>query len=299
MTDQTETQKERSNERQSLDRRFDPSMFDAYAPAAIAKRIETLGLTKARMSTIPVLTLAVLAGAFISFGAMFYSLVITNSELGFGTGRLVGGLSFCLGLVLVVVGGAELFTGNVLIVMGWAHRRVSAGDLGRNWALVYTGNLIGALAMAIMANWSGFMHLGGDAVGATAIKIAVAKVNLPFDVAFIRGVLCNALVCLAIWLCFAARSVTDKILAILFPITAFVALGFEHSIANMYFIPVGILAAADPGFAEVAGITEVAVTNLGASGFISNLIPVTLGNIVGGEVFVAFSYYFVYLRNGE
>jgi formate transporter len=296
MTTKMGLQKEKSDERQSSDRRFDPSMFDAYAPAVIAKRIETIGLNKSRMEIVPMLTLAVLAGAFISFGAMFYSVVITNSGLGFGIGRLVGGLSFCLGLILVVVGGAELFTGNVLIVMGWAHSKVSAGALGQNWVLVFIGNLMGALGMAFMAHWSGFMHLGGDGVGATAIKIAVGKVNLPFDVAFIRGVLCNALVCLAIWLCFAARSVTDKILAIIFPITAFVALGFEHSIANMYFIPVGILAAGDPGYAEVAGLSEGAMNNLGVDGFIGNLIPVTLGNIVGGGVFVALSYYFVYRR---
>ena len=296
MKTQMEFKKEKLDKRQSSDRRFDPSMFDAYAPAVIAKRIETIGLNKARMEIVPMLTLAVLAGAFISFGAMFYSLVITNSGLGFGVGRLVGGLAFCLGLILVVVGGAELFTGNVLIVMGWAHNKVSAGALGQNWVLVFIGNLIGALGMALMAHWSGFMHLGGDAVGATAIKIAAGKVNLPFDVAFIRGVLCNTLVCLAIWLCFAARSVTDKILAIIFPITAFVALGFEHSIANMYFIPAGILAATDPGFVAVAGLSDAAMNHLGIDGFIANIIPVTLGNIVGGGVFVALSYYFVYRR---
>ena len=296
MTDNTDLQKNDLDKRQMSDRRFDPSMFDAYAPAAIAERIESIGLTKARLEIIPMLTLAVLAGAFISFGAMLYSLVITNSDLGFGIVRLVGGLSFCLGLILVVVGGAELFTGNVLIVMGWAHGKVSARALGQNWVLVYIGNLIGALGMAGMAHWSGFMHLGGDAVGATAIKIAAAKVNLPFDIAFIRGVLCNALVCLAIWMCFAARSVTDKILAIIFPITAFVALGFGHSVANMYFIPAGILATLDPGYVKAAGLSEGAMNNLGMGGFIGNLIPVTLGNIMGGGVFVALSYYFVYRR---
>ncbi len=286
-----------SNEKQTHERQGDPTMFDAYTPAKIADRIEAIGLSKARMATVPMLTLAVLAGTFISFGAMFYTLVITNSGLGFGTGRLVGGLAFCLGLVLVVVGGAELFNGNVLIVIGWANRKISGAQLGRNWALVYVGNLVGSLAMALMAYWAGIMHLGGDAVGVSAIKIAAAKVNLPFDVAFIRGVLCNALVCLAIWLCFAARSVTDKILAIIFPVTAFVALGFEHSIANMYFIPVGILAARNADLLAAAGLSETVTNNLGVSGFMDNLIPVTLGNIVGGGVFVALSYYFVYQRN--
>ena len=271
------------------DRRFDASLFDAYAPAQIAKRIETVGLTKAGMETIPALTLGILAGAFISFGAMFYSVVVTETGLGLGPSRFLGGLSFCLGLILVVVGGAELFTGNVLIVMGWAHKKVTTAALLRNWALVYAGNLIGALAMVGMAHWSGFLHMGGDAVGATAVKIAAAKVNLPPDVAFVRGVLCNALVCLAVWLCFAARSVVDKVFAIIFPITAFVALGFEHSVANMYFIPMGMLAAGDPGMATTAA-------NMDFAGFLGNLIPVTVGNIIGGGVFVALSYYITYLH---
>ena len=262
------------------ERRFDPGLFDAYGPAQIAKRIEVVGLGKAGMDLVPMLTLGVLAGAFIAFGAMFYTVVVTESGLGLGPGRLLGGLSFCLGLILVVVGGAELFTGNVLIVMGWAHRKVTTAALLRNWGVVYVGNLVGALAMVVLGTWSGFLGLGGDAVGATAVKIAAAKVALPFDVALVRGILCNALVCLAVWLCFAARSVTDKILAILFPITAFVALGFEHSIANMYFIPMGMLAAGD----------------LDLAGFLGNLIPVTIGNIFGGGVFVALSYYITYLR---
>ena len=281
--------------KQVEDRRFDPSMFDAYAPAQIAKRIELVGLTKAGMETVPALTLGVLAGAFISFGAMFYSVVVTQTGLGLGPARMLGGLSFCLGLILIVVGGAELFTGNVLIVMGWAHRKVTTAALLRNWAVVYVGNLMGALAMVGMAYWSGFLHMGGDAVGGTAVKIALGKVNLPADVAFIRGILSNALVCLAVWLCFAARSVVDKILAILFPITAFVALGLEHSIANMYFIPMGILAAGDAGFAQAAGLTGAAA-NMDFAGFLGNLIPVTIGNIVGGGGFVALSYYITYLH---
>ncbi len=270
---------------------MDATLFDAYAPAKIAQRIEKLGLAKTGLKTVPLLTLAVLAGAFIAFGAMFYSIVVTDSGLGFGTTRLLGGLSFCLGLILVVVGGAELFTGNVLIVMGWAHQKVRTGALLRNWSLAYIGNLLGAVSMAVLGYWAGFIHFDGGAVGLSAVKIASAKVDLPFEVAFVRGLLCNALVCLALWLCFAAHSVTDKILAILFPITAFVALGFEHSIANMYFIPIGLLSALDPAYAGMAS------ANLTINGFIANLIPVTLGNIVGGGVFVALSYYLVYLRD--
>jgi len=279
-----------------VERRFDPSMFDAYAPVQIAYRIETVGRSKADMKTEPTLALSVLAGAFISFGAMFYTVVMTGSGLGFGPGRFLGGLSFCLGLILVVVGGAELFTGNVLLIMGWANKKVPTRAVARNWLLVYVGNLAGSLGMVAMAYWSDLPHLGGDAVGTTAIKIAANKVSLSADVAFVHGVLCNALVCLAIWLCFAARSVVDKIFAIIFPITAFVAMGFEHSVANMYFIPMGILAAQDPSLGQAAGITDPAAAGLTIAGLVGNLLPVTLGNIVGGSVFVALSYFFVYLR---
>ncbi|MHA1598288.1 MAG: formate/nitrite transporter family protein, partial [Alphaproteobacteria bacterium] len=272
MTDITDTHQQPSTDSHQGDRRFDAAMFDAYTPAKMAQRIETIGLSKARMKPVAMLTLAVLAGAFIAFGAMFYTIVMTNSGLGFGIGRLVGGLAFCLGLILVVVGGAELFTGNVLIVMGWAHRKITSGELARNWTLVYAGNLIGALGMAVLAYGSEFMQFDGNGVGATAIRVAAAKVNLPFDVAFIRGVLCNALVCLAIWLSLAARSVPGKIMAIVFPITAFVALGFEHSIANMYFIPAGILAATDPAAVQAAGLSGAALDNLGAGGFVDNLV---------------------------
>jgi formate transporter len=266
---------------------FDPSMFDAYAPAKIAERIETVGVAKAKMPFIETLALAVLAGAFISFGAVFYTLVGTGNELGFGLSRLVGGLVFCLGLILVVVGGAELFTGNVLMVMGWAHGKVKRKEVFRNWAIVYVGNFLGSLVLVGMVYGAGVQDFADGGVGKTMVKIAEGKVALSFDVAFIRGVLCNALVCLAIWLCFAARSVTDKILAIIFPITAFVALGFEHSIANMFFIPMGIL---------VSQGAQMGAENLNLAGLSANLIPVTLGNIVGGGLFVALSYYVIYLH---
>ena len=278
------------------ERRIDRGLFDAYAPDEIARRIELVGVKKAGQETIPVLTLAVLAGAFIAFGAMFYSVVMTGSDLGLGPSRLLGGVAFSLGLILVLVGGAELFTGNVLIVMGWAHGKVAFGGLMRNWGLVFVGNFVGAVGMAVLAHWSGFLHIGGDAVAATAIRIGAAKVALPWDVAFVRGILCNTLVCLAVWLCFAAHSVIDKVLAIIFPIAAFVALGFEHSIANMYFIPLAILAAADPALLQAAG---VAADGLDGAGMVHNLVPVTLGNIVGGGVFVAMTYYVVYLRGHD
>ena len=259
-----------------------PSPQDAYPPAQVALLVEQVGVKKATLPLIETLALGLLAGAFIAFGAMFYTLVLTGNTLGFGPGRLLGGLAFSLGLILVVVGGAELFTGNNLVVMAWAARQITTGQLARNWTLVYAANLIGALGTALMVLWSGTLELGGGAVAETAVAIAQAKVALGVTEAFFRGILCNVLVCLAVWLCFAAHDVPGKVLAIIFPISAFVALGFEHSVANMYLIPIAMLAGAE-------GVTAV--------GFLANLVPVTLGNIVGGGVFVALVYWLIYLRH--
>ncbi len=273
----------------------DPSLFDAYAPAQMARRVEVAGVAKAGLPLLPLFTLALLAGAFIAFGAMLFTLTMTNHGLGLGPSRILGGITFSLGLVLVVIGGAELFTGNLLLVMGWADRKIATMALLRNWGVAYVGNLAGAVAMAVLAYWSGYMDLGSGAVGATAVKIAAAKVELDFTTAFVRGLLCNTLVCLAVWLCFAAHDVIGKIFAILFPITAFVALGFEHSIANMFFIPVGMLAAGNDAYVTAAGLPG-GVGGLTFTGFMCNLVPVTLGNMVGGGLFVAGTYYLVYLR---
>ncbi len=254
---------------------------DAYKPAKIAELVESLGVKKALLPPVPTIVLGLMAGAFIAFGAMFFTLVVTDTGMGLGPTRLLGGVAFSLGLILVVVGGAELFTGNNLIVMAWADKKVSSAQLLKNWCLVYVSNLIGAVGAAILVFWSGTLALGNGAVAETALNIAIYKVDLdPFQ-AFFRGVLCNALVCLSVWLCFAARDVASKVLVIIFPISAFVALGFEHCIANMYFIPLGML---------------IDGSNIGVVDFISNLVPVTVGNIVGGSVFVAFVYWVVYLR---
>ena len=253
--------------------------FDAYTPAQIATRIEDSGVKKAALPFRQTLVLGVLAGAFIALGALFYTLALTGSPLGFGPSRLVGGVAFSLGLVLVVVGGAELFTGNNLIVMAWADRKITGARLLRNWGIVYLGNFIGALGTVVLVVLSGVFDLADGEVGKTAAAIAVAKLDLSLTEAFFRGVLCNVLVCLAVWLCFAARSVTDKILAILLPITAFVGLGFEHSVANMYVIPVTMM----------AGDMDWQL-----AGFLRNLVVVTLGNIVGGGGLVALVYWLVY-----
>lgn len=255
--------------------------LDAYAPKEMAARIETVGVAKAKLSFLQTLMLSILAGAFIAFGALFYTFVITGSGLGFGPTRMLGGIAFSTGLILVVVGGAELFTGNNLIVMAWADRKVTHGELLRNWFLVYIGNLIGALGTVFLVVMSGVLALGDGAVSDTAVAIAESKLSLSFSEAFFRGILCNVLVCLAVWLCFSARTVVSKILAIVFPVSAFVALGFEHSIANMYLIPIGYFAGSD---------------TVTAMGLLMNLIPVTLGNIVGGSALVALTYWIIYLR---
>lgn len=253
---------------------------EVYSPPQIARIVDETGVRKATLPVFQTYTLAILAGAFIAFGSMFYTVVMTGESGSFGLHRLAGGVAFSLGLILVVVGGAELFTGNNLIVMAWADRKIGTLALLRNWLIVYAGNFVGALGCAVLVKYSGVMTLSDSAVGETAVAIAKAKVSLPFLEAFVRGLLCNTLVCLAVWMSLAAHSVTGKILAVIFPVAAFVALGFEHSIANMYMIPVAMLL--DGG----AAIT--------VSGLIGNLIPVTLGNIVGGGVFVALVYWLIY-----
>jgi formate/nitrite transporter len=259
--------------------KLDPTGLDAYKPAEVAVRIEEAGVGKAALPAVPLATLSVLAGVFIALGAAAFTAVMAGAGLSYGPARLLGGLIFSTGLILVVVAGAELFTGNALIVMAWVDKRVSLKSLLRNWGFAFTGNLVGALAIAFLMWTSGVL---AGAVGETARAIAEAKSNLAFTEALVRGILCNMLVCLAVWLTFAARSVTDKILAIVFPITAFVLLGYEHSVANMYLIPAG----------WAAGLP----VDLG--GFASNLIPVTIGNVIGGAGGVALTYRLAYRPNG-
>ncbi len=268
------------------------SDIDAYAPKEIAERVRSAGLAKAELDASSLLVLAVLAGAFIGLGAAFSTVASTGFDgIGFGAVRLLAGIAFSLGLVLVVLAGAELFTGNNLIVMGWASGSVTGRQLLRNWFGCYIGNGLGALATAALVCVSGAWRSADYGVGATAVKIAAAKANLEVIPAFFLGILCNALVCLAVWLCFGARGTTDKVWAILFPITAFVALGFEHSVANMYFFGIAFLLQGDPGIVAASGVSSIAT-----SGAIRNLLAVTLGNVVGGGGLVALVYWFVYLR---
>jgi formate/nitrite transporter len=255
------------------------TLIDAYSPQQIAERTERAGVAKTRLPPLQTVTLGILAGAFIAFGAMYSTVVLTDHGLGFGPSRLLAGLAFSLGLVLVILAGAELFTGNTLIVMAWVDGRVSLPELGRNWCLVYAANFVGAVGAAALVILADGLALADGRVGETAAGMARAKVALGWGTGFYRGILCNALVCLAVWLSFAARDVAGKILAIAFPISAFVALGFEHSIANMYLIAVAL-----PNGTE--GVTT--------GGLVRNLIPVTAGNIIGGGLFVAGVYWLCY-----
>ena len=277
-----------------------PGVVDAPLPPAMAAKASDLGVSKAELDGLSTFVLAVLAGAFIALGAMLATVATAGAgELPFGIGRLIAGVAFCLGLVLVVLAGAELFTGNNLIVMAWADRRIPGARLLRNWAIVYVGNLIGAVATALLVFAARQYEFGDGSVGLSALAIAETKSSLEWGQAAALGVLCNALVCLAVWLTYSARSVTDKVLAILFPITAFVAAGFEHSVANMYFLPIGLLVK------EGAGDSFWSATGASASDYgeltwehalLGNLLPVTLGNVFGGAVMVGLVYWLVYRR---
>ncbi len=274
---------------------MDELHLDSLLPSEMAVQAEHVGVAKVNMSPVKTLVLSTLAGAFIAFGAIFYTSVTAGSDLSYGITRMIGGVAFSLGLVLVVVGGAELFTGNNLIIMAWASRKVSTAQVLKNWLWVYIGNMAGAIFAVVLMLYSRQYLFGSGVVGTNILNIAKAKCELGFTQAVSLGILCNILVCLAVWLCYSARSAAVKILCIVFPITAFVAAGFEHSIANMYFVPMGIclLKYGDPAFLQsVQGYSSVSWHNF----IFHNLIPVTIGNIVGGAGLVGLVYWFVYLR---
>lgn len=279
------------------------SSIDAFLPPEMAAKAETVGVNKAAMEPRKTFVLAILAGAFIAMGAIFATTATAGAagHLAYGLTRVLGGLVFSLGLILVVVAGAELFTGNNLIVMAWAGGRVTMKKLLFNWTIVYTGNFLGSITTAALVFIAGQHTFGGGLVGLNMLEIAEAKTGLGFGQAIALGMLCNALVCMAIWLCLSARTTTDKILAILFPITAFVAAGYEHSIANMFFIPVGLFvkAWASAEFWSTIGSSPMAYVNLTWDNFLLvNLLPVTIGNIIGGSLMVGLVYWFVYVRSG-
>jgi formate/nitrite transporter len=289
--------------------------IDALLPQEMATRAEYLGVRKAEMPFLKMFMLSVLAGAFIALGAIFAttvsagSMAITTASgeaaystgLPFGVTRLLAGLVFSLGLILVVVGGAELFTGNNLIVMAWANGKVTAGALLRNWGIVYFGNFVGSIGTAALMFFTRQYTFGANSIGIAALRTGVAKCDLTFIQAIALGILCNALVCMAVWLTFSARSTVDKIAAIVFPITAFVAAGFEHSIANMYFIPYALfIKMFDADFIAMVADKVPNLDKLTWQAFwINNLLPVTIGNIIGGAVLVAAVYWAIFLRSSN
>ncbi len=272
-----------------------PELFgsDAYTPKEIALKIEAVGVTKAHMTTLPLVMLGLLAGAFIGLGGMFFVIVKSDANLSFAISQLLGGFVFCLGLILVVIAGAELFTGNNLLAMAWADGKITTREVLRNWLWVCAANFVGTTGLALLVYLSGHTHGNGGAIGTTVLKIALAKQNLLWHEAFFKGVMCNVLVCMAVWMAMAGRSVVDKVLAIVFPITAFVAAGFEHSIANMYFMQLAlIIQYFEPLVASQA--LSVAGNTLSVMGMLGNLVPVILGNLVGGSVFVGLVYHLIY-----
>lgn len=270
------------------------------SPAEVAELVVGVGQRKAEMSVTNQLILGVMAGAFIAFGAAGSCVAVHTVESA-GVAKALAGALFAAGLVMVVVAGGELFTGNSLMLMAMAEGRISPWQLLRSWIVVYAGNFAGALLTAGLVCLSGQWGMSGGLLGASVIKTAAGKTALSFQNAFFLGILCNWLVCLAVWMSFAARDIAGKVLVIFFPIWIFVTSGFEHSVANMYYIPAGILAAADPALAERAasvGLSPEALANLNWGAMLqANLLPVTLGNVVGGGVLVALACWFVYRRD--
>ena len=275
--------------------------FDELLPAEMAAKAQDIGIKKARMDFLSTFALSVLAGAFIALGAIFFTITQTSAgvEMSWGLSQMVGGVAFSLGLILVVIGGAELFTGNNLIIMAWASRHLSTLSMMRNWGIVYLGNFVGSVATALGVFLAMHYKMAGGAVGITALNIGLAKVDLEFVQAMLLGIFCNAMVCMAVWLTYSARTVLGRISAIIFPIAGFVAAGFEHCVANMYFVPYAILvkAGAPASFWDGAGTTAAAYSDLTwGSFFVNNLVPVTIGNMIGGVFFVALVYWAIYLR---
>lgn len=262
----------------------------ANSPEQIVQQTLNTSVKKVKKPFITSFLLGILAGAFIGLGALFYTIVKSDPTYSFATKQIFGGFVFSLGLILVVVAGAELFTGNNLIAIGVAERRVSAKQMFRNWGIIFFSNMFGAVSLAVMVYLSGHLDMNNGEIAKSYLKMAEAKCSLPFSTAFFRGVLCNILVCLGVWMAMGGKTVTDKVLAIIFPITLFVAAGFEHSIANLFIIPLGLII---QNFSEY----QIASEHLNLSGMFKNIVPVVLGNIVGGSVLVGLMYHFIFLKS--
>jgi formate transporter len=268
-----------------------PPIFNlnAYSPAEIKQAIEKVGVKKTNLPFLASLMLAVIGGGSIGLGALYYTIIVSDAELSFAIARVMGGLAFSLGLAIVLVGGAELFTGNNLIVMAWASGNVSTREMLRNWVIVYFGNLVGSLGLVVLVFFSHHLDMNGGRIGLSILNTAVGKIQPDVVTLFFKGVLCNLLVCLAVWLAYAGRSVTDKIVALILPVSAFIAAGFEHCVANMYFLPLAWLMTQT---GHVPADFDASLITI--SGIVHNLVPVTLGNIVGGAGLVGAVYWAVY-----
>ncbi len=277
-----------------------------FTPSEISEITIETGIKKTKLPTVNMLLLGILAGAFIAFASGGSNMAAFNlfaRPETYGLGKVLAGSVFGTGLMLVVIAGGELFTGNTMILAGVLDKKISVAAMLKNWIYVYTGNFIGSILIAYFMCESGLFNSGADMLGGMTIKIAVYKVGLTFKQAFILGIMCNWLVCLAVWMSYGAKDMTGRILSIFFPIWLFITSGFEHSIANMYYIPAGIMAKANPSFLEAASVLGVTTEKLSHLNwrefFINNLLPVTLGNVLGGSVFVAAVYWFVYIKNGN
>lgn len=274
-------------------------LIDALLPPDMAQACENVGLAKANRDPLALLVLGILAGAFIAFGGLFSTVVLSGSDaLPWGVARLLAGFVFSLGLILVIVGGAELFTGDTLMVMAYASDKISLSRLLRVWGLVYIGNIIGSLATVALVFASGHYGYGGGLIGKTALGIAASKSALPGLQVLALSILCNVLVCLAVWMCFGARTITDKVMVIVPPIAAFVAAGFEHCVANMYLLPFGLAIKywGDASFWTRTGLSAENYAALTPENVLHNISIATLGNLIGGSLLVGIVYWFVYLR---
>ncbi|MDR1184613.1 MAG: formate/nitrite transporter family protein [Coriobacteriales bacterium] len=265
---------------------------DALSPAQIEEKAEAVGAGKASMPVGRAFILAVMAGLFIGMGGMYMLLIKSDATLPYVASQLLGGLGFCLGLFLVVAAGAELFTGNCLMVCGALSNRLKWGAMFKSWSIVYLGNLIGSLLLAALLFFAGYASGNAGGIGNAMITVAASKVAQPFLVLLLKGIMCNLLVCLAVWICFASRTIIDKFVAILLPISAFVACGFEHCVANMFFLPMGLLMKMS-GF-DYAGPADMDALGFGSA--LTNLTAVTIGNIIGGAVFVGMAYWLAFRR---
>ncbi len=263
---------------------------DALLPSEIEAKAERIGKTKVDMGSGKAFLLAIMAGMFIGMGGMFMLLIKSDASYSFVTCQLLGALVFCLGLFLVLMAGAELFTGNVLLICGQLSKRYTFIQVLKNWVIVYLGNLVGSLLLVVILFFANYGGVNGGAVGDAMITVATNKVAQPFEVLFFKGIMCNFLVCLAVWISYSCRTVVDRFVGILLPISAFVACGFEHCVANMFFLPMGLLMK-ETGF-DYTGAADVSLLNVG--GALNNLVAVTIGNIIGGLVLVGIVYWVVY-----